>query len=314
MSRAYRQFFEVFLLSLMWGPSFLWNRMASAELGPFSIATVRIALGTLFLLVALWLWKTSLRTIPRRIWLHSMVLGFFANGFPWVCFAEGVRHIPISISALINGTVPLVTVILANLFLTDEKLSRYSLLGILLGMGGFLVIALPPLLDPAAAAQISGMNDQALWGMSICLIGSISYAIAIVYAKRFVSSAPPLVVPTLQLLSSLVYLIPLMWWMEAPQALLTVSAKTWGILFLLGIFATMFAFLIYHRVIRLYGATASSMVTYLLPIIGTILGIICLNETIDGYFWLAAIMIFSGLFVINVKSTAQPIEISKLGN
>ena len=308
MNRNYRQFFEVALLSCMWGPAFLWTKMALVEVGPLSIVTCRIGFGGLLLLLILSLWKVNLKSLPRSIWIHSAILGFFANGFPWACFAESVRHIPISTSALINGSVPILTIILANLFLIDEKLSRYRVLGVLLGLSGFLLIVLMPLLNTDADTMgVDTIVPPSLWGMSLCFFGSLSYAIAIVYAKRFLTQAPPLVVPTIQLLSSLFYLVPLTMVIEGPQGLLNASTQYWMLLGLLALFSTICAFILYHRIIRQYGATASSMVTYLLPIIVTVLGVIFLDETIDHTFWLAALLIFSGVFVVNMKSPlAEP--------
>ena len=288
----YRQFSEVLLLASLWGPAFLWTSIALQDISPITLVSCRIGIGSLILLLILSLRNISLRCVSPTLWGHSFVLGFFNNGFPFLCFAEAVRHIPISLAGLINGSTPIFTILLANIFLADERLSRHRIIGLLLGLSGFLLIVFPQFLS-------QNETTYSLYGVAMGFAGAASYAVGIIYAKRFATQAPPLVMPTLQLLSSLVYLIPLALLLEEVNALWTASSKTWLSLSLLACFSTSLAFMMFYRIVKTYGATPLAMVTYLLPIFGTLLGFFFLNEQMNLIFWLAAGLILGGVFVVN---------------
>ena len=187
--RNYQQFSEVLVLAFLWGPAFLWTVMALEDLAPITLVSCRVGLAGFILLLILFLRRISLRGLPPKLWLHSAALGFFTNGLPFLCFAEAVRYIPISLAALINGTTPILTILLANVFLDDERLSRNRLIGIALGLAGFLIIALPRLFSQDGAGAYS------LYGTGLVFLASASYAIGIVYAKKVATQAPPLVIP-----------------------------------------------------------------------------------------------------------------------
>ena len=121
-----------------------------------------------------------------------------------------------------------------------------------------------------------------------------------VYAKKHVQYAPPLVVPLIQLLTSSLFIVPLAFTFEAPLPdIADAKWPAWTALFFLATFGTAFGFLYYYRIILYQGATAVSMVAYLLPILGTILGVVFLNETLDLSFFLAAACILLGVMVAN---------------
>lgn len=106
--------------------------------------------------------------------------------------------------------------------------------------------------------------------------------------------------PMLQLLTSLSYLIPLAFIFESPLVhIQAASLVAWSGVLGLAVLGTLFAFMMYYRIIARQGATALSMVTYLLPIIGTILGVVFLKEQVSIYFGVAACLILSGVLIVS---------------
>jgi len=281
---------DIFCLAMLWGPSFLFIKIAMRDLAPLTIVTLRIGLGGLFLFIVLKLKKIALPR-DKRLWKHGFILGLFANSFPFICFSFAVLYIPTSLSALINGTTPVLTVLLANAFIEDERLTWNRTVGVLIGLSGFMVLFLPKLMG--FDAEFDSL------GMFLSFLAAASYAIGIVYARLHVQKSPPLVIPTLQLLTSLLYLIPLAFIFEAPSDVFDASISTWGAILGLSVLGTMLAYIMYYRIINKYGATALSMVTYLLPILGTLLGVIFLEETITPPFYIATIFIMMGVMVMN---------------
>jgi len=283
---------DIFVLAMLWGPSFLFCKVAVRDVSPLTIVAIRILLGTLFLFCFIKLKNLRFSRDPK-LWMHCFILGIFANGLPFICYTYAVIYIPTSLSALINGTVPILTVILANLFLSDERLNWNRAIGVLLGMTGFLVIFLPSLLGNGSE---QGFDKT---GIVLSLLGSSCYGIAAVYARKYVKNAPAYTSPCIQLLLSLIYLIPLAFIFETPSDLLLASKETWASIIALGLFGTTLGYIMYYRIVRSQTATSLSMVTYLIPIVGTTLGLLFLNETVGIHFCIAALLILSGILVVN---------------
>lgn len=304
-----RGLLDIILLAMMWGPSFLFIKIAIRDIQPLTLVAIRITLGALILFLVIQYKKLKI-PFNLKYWLHCFILGIFANGLPFICFNYSLVHIPSSLSALINGTTPVLTVILANLFLQDERLTVERAIGVALGIMGFGIIFLPALLGDNNGQSINKL------GILFSLIGSSCYAIAAVYARRFFRNAPPYVAPFTQLLSSLLYLIPLAFIFEQPKDLITASLTTWCAIFALACLGTAFAYLLYYRIIKKQGATALSMVTYLIPIIGTFFGVVFLKEQIGIHFCLAAVFIFLGVLIVNgvIKLPAFHRDKAKIAN
>lgn len=283
---------EIFALAALWGPSFLFIKVATRDIAPFTLVSLRVGLAALLLYVVLKIKNFRLSRNPR-LWGHCFILGFFANGFPFVCFSYSLIHIPSSLSALINGTVPVLTVLLANLFLEDERLTWNRAVGVMLGLSGFLVLFFPLILNTETEIAVRGL------GILLSFLGTCSYAVGIVYAKKYVKKEEPLGVSVLQLATTLSYLIPLACFVEAPLEWAEIALSSWAAVLGLAVLGTMLACILYYRIIARYGATALSMVTYLLPLFGTVLGVVFLKETITLYFYLAGFLILCGILVLN---------------
>ncbi len=290
MSKNQKAFFDIAILAALFAPSFIFIKIAVQEISPITLIALRLGIAGILLFVIL---KLKGIEIPKNLKLLKtcFILGIFANGPPFICFSIALKYIPSSLSALINGTTPLLTIILANIFLEDEGITFKRIVAFLLGFTGFLILFLPALLTDSFSFDTLGIV--------LCFIGSCSYAIAAVYARKSIPKAPPLVAPTLQLLTSFLLLIPFAFIFESPVEVFEASLNAWFSVLGVAIFGTMFAFILYHRIVTEHGATVLSMSAFLLPIFGTLLGVVFLHESLSMNFILAAILILSGIAVMN---------------
>lgn len=287
--------FEIFLLGALWGPSFLFAKVAGADIEPLTIAALRVCIGGLLLYSVLKFRKIRLWKY-RQFWGHCFVVGVFVNGIPWACFNYAVHIIPTSLAALINGTTPVFTIILANIFLRNERLTWSKGIGIGLGLIGCCVLFLPAVLSTFDETHLS----QDIYGILLSFIATACYGMGWVYVQKYLPPLPTLVAPVIQLSSSLLYFIPMALIFESPLETLSLAAMpSWLSVLGLGIFGTACAFIMFYKIIEKHGATAASTVTYLLPIFGAILGVVFLKETLDVAFFIAAMLIFSGVLIVN---------------
>ncbi len=289
---------EMMVLGALSSTSYLFYKLALDDIAPFSLVCLRVGLGGLLLLLLLKLRRVQFPS-PKthfKFWKNCFVLGFFTNGFPFVCFCYSLTTIPTSLSALINGMTPVLTVILANIFLEDERLTLEKILGVILGLSGFGVLFIPALIKTYSSPDAAALDPM---GIMFSFLGSCSYAVGIIYARKYTHKAPPFVVPTLQLLSSLVYLLPIAILIDPPLTLNEVSFNAWGGIFGLCMLGTVCAFVLYHHVLTKFGVTTLAMSNYLLPIFGTLLGVVFLKESLSFNFLLASLLILLGIASVN---------------
>ncbi|MCP4540931.1 MAG: DMT family transporter [Chloroflexi bacterium] len=137
------------------------------------------------------------------------------------------------------------------------------------------------------------------WGLIAVTMAAACYGIAIVYTRKKLRGLPPLVVPTAQLLMATIYLLPLSLLIEHPFILPVPSWSAIGSLLALSIFGTALAFVLYYRILENTSATYTSMVTYLAPGLGVILGVVILNERLGWNTYAGCALILLGVMVVN---------------
>jgi drug/metabolite transporter (DMT)-like permease len=189
------------------------------------------------------------------------------------------------------------TLVIAHFFLPDERMTLKKVLGLLLGFFGVLVLA--------SRAQQNGQNS--LLGMLAVVGASSFYATFIVYSKKVIQGKiEPLVIAAGSFIASaisafvLLNLEPILGG-RAPVPLNTLSADSLLAVFMLGFLNTFIAYLFFYYIIQQLGAFRASNVTYIVPVIGVVLGWLVLGEQIDIRLAIGAALIVCGIAVINVR-------------
>jgi len=281
----------LFLLSLasLWGPSFLFIKIAVAEIPPVSLAALRIGIAALLLVVFLYA-KGGRLTKSFKFWFNVTIAGFFAHALPFILINWGEMHIDSGLASILNGLTPLFTIILANFMVEDDKMTTQKLLGVLVGFVGLFVLVSPSLSLNIKATTL---------GIFAVSIGAACYGFAMVYSRKHLKNSPPLHAPTAQLLVCTVYLVPLSLFVDGPYVLAEVSSNALLSVMILASLGTALAFVVYYKIIETANASYLSLVTYLMPIYGVILGILFLNETFTWQSLMGAALIISGVMIAN---------------
>lgn len=285
----WKNFLLLLVLAALWGPSFLFIKVAVAEIPPLTIVMGRVGIGGILLYVILRLQGRNLPPLGR-VWLHFTFAAIVQNAIPFLLFGWGEQYIDSALAAILNGTTPLFTLLLAHMFTTDDRLTLTKTLGSLIGFSGLALLIAPSLLGGVKATT---------WGLVAVAAASLCYGIAIVYGSRNLRGLPPMVAPTAQLLLATVFMIPLSLILERPFSLPAPSWPALASLVALGVFGTGLAFVVYYRIMEQTSATYVSMVTYLVPIFGVILGVIVLNEQLGWNAYLGCALILLGVMIVN---------------
>ena len=254
-------------LSVLWGGSFLFGKVAVAEIPPLTLAFLRVVTACL----VLWVVVAVLRTaMPATLsaWTPFLLLGFLNNVVPFSLILWGQQEIGAGLASILNATTPVFTVLVAHVALADERLTPGKGVGVLLGLLGVAVLV--------GLDALSGLG-QNVFAPLACLGAALSYGLAATYARRF-RGTPPLAVATGQLTASSLILLPAILLIDAPWTLPMPGAATiWSVL-ALGTASTALAYILYFRIIRTAGATNGALVTLLVPVSAILLGATLLGE------------------------------------
>lgn len=277
----------LFALGCVWGPAFMFMKIAIDSFPPITIAALRVTLAAMTLFIATRIMGISLTGQFAKRWKHYAVMGFFASAFPFCLFPTAVEYIPSSLAGILNATTPIFTCILAH-YVASEPINRRKFLGILGGLAGVLFIYLP---------KLNHQNIGGELGILLAIVASISYAIGMVYAKRNLKDIPFLVAPTWQLIFASIYLIPASLIFDQSFQLQVPTLSATLATLALGVISTALSFTIYYTVLREAGASYLSMSTLLFPIVAIILGYLFLNEQLSWQTFVGTGLILSGLFI-----------------
>jgi drug/metabolite transporter (DMT)-like permease len=228
---------------------------------------------------------------------HLVVLGAFSVAIPFVLITWAERSVDSTIAATITSAVPLFVIAFAAFALRDEPITPNKLVGVAVGLAGVAILVG---FDPAALAGGSLAAELALVG------ATASYAIGGVYARRMVHGLRPMIPAMFQVLFALVMVTVLAFAferpLEAPITPETLFAVAW-----LGLLGSGLAYLVFFRLLRAWGATRTSLVAYLLPIVGIALGALVLREAVDLRLLAGTALIIGGIGVVNSRYGARPL-------
>jgi drug/metabolite transporter (DMT)-like permease len=276
------------ILGSVWSASFLWIKIALDEIGPFTLVAFRVLFGLLFAGGAVLLQR---KAWPRDWtgWFPFLLLGVTSVAIPFFLITWGELSIDSAVASILNATVPLFTIVIAHLFLGDDKMTVQRVLGLFIGFIGVIVLLSE---DLTAGVQSS------ILGQAAVILASVFYAASSVYARRKTQSAPGLVRGAAPLVSA-----TLVMWLIAPvlESPLKVPQLpiTWIAILWLGILGSGLALILWYYLLHEIGPTRTGMVTYIFPLGGVVLGVIFLNEHLSWQLAVGALLIISSIVVVN---------------
>jgi drug/metabolite transporter (DMT)-like permease len=272
-------------LGAIWGSSFLFMKIAVPSLGPVMMIGGRIATGALALTLIAWCIKQPL---PRgREWMPAGVIGMFYVALPLLLWGYASQRLSVSLLSIINATAPLFGALLSLVWpsrLAGARMSGWGLMGLALGFAGVAVLV-------GGEGLHGGVDAQATLA---AFIASLSYGAVSNYTQT-----AKIADPLLNVLGSLwvgtLIVAPLMiaFPLRETPGLAALSAVA-----TLGVLCTAIAYVVFFRLIKQIGAAPALTVTYLIPVFGTLWGVLFLDEQLGMHHILGAAMIFGGIALV----------------
>ena len=279
--------------SALVGSTFLFINIAVQEISPLVIAALRALISGLICWAVMRAYGARLpRT--RKGWTALFWLGLLTCAIPFGTVAWGQQHIESGMGGILFGTMPILAVVLAPIFLAEETFTRRALLGGIVGFAGIILLMSP--------SVVSNAGDQIL-GIVITFLGPVSHTLGAIYARRQ-SELNPRAMVTGSMIFGSVVLVPLAFAVESP---LTLDPGMGAIAAIIatGVF-TGTGFCLYFLVISRVGAMRSSLVPLFFPVVAVVLGAIVLGERLPFEAFIGLALITAGALAVSTRAPAKP--------
>lgn len=287
-----KHWFVFILLGGIWSSSFLWIKIAVQEVGPITLVAFRVLFGLLFGVAVILIQRAQM---PRTFkeWFPLLLLGITNVAIPFFLISWGEQAIDSAVAAILDATVPLLTIVIAHYALHDDKMTVPKVLGLLIGFGGVIILL----------SKDIGASPSSLLGQAAVVLASAFYAGSSVYARKSTEQVPGILRSVGPLLSSTAVMWLAAFTVERPLVIPHLTL-TWIALLWLGILGSGFAFILSYYLIHEIGPTRTTMVTYLFPLGGVILGVSFLGEQLSWQLLAGAGLIIASLAVANWQPKA----------
>ena len=249
---------RLFFVGAIWGGAFIFIALALTDFGPISIATWRVSLGALVLLmIALMIGQKFPRDF--RNWRNIFFVGCLNSAVPFFLISWGQQFISSAESALLMAMGTFFGLVVSHFSSHDERINVSRALGVSIGFIGVLVLVLWDMLE-------SGPGN--LSGQLAVMTAGCSYATSSIVSRRL-THLPMISTSAATMLSASLYMVPLAFLLEDPLPA-TISGSSMFAIIYLGVIATALAMTMRFFIIRANGAVFMSMVGYLVPLFGVL--------------------------------------------
>jgi drug/metabolite transporter (DMT)-like permease len=290
------------LLALIWGSSFLFIRIGVEQLPAFQLVFIRTGIAAVGLIMVVYLRGKRLPTDWRSIG-DLLVLGVVNTVLPFALITWGEMHIESGLASVLQGTAALFTLVVAHFTFTDERISLRKLVGLLVGFLGVVVLA-----SRSTAGEIVQSDaTMHLLGQLAIIVASFCYALGGTYGRKAMQHRlDPVVVAAgamtvAALISGIIAWVSPLLGGPPPISLSQLTPSVLGAVLALGLVNTFGAYLIYYPLVSVLGAARTSMVTYVIPIVGLVLGAIFLGELVDLRLVIGTLLIVGGIGIVNLN-------------
>jgi drug/metabolite transporter (DMT)-like permease len=290
------------LLALIWGSSFLFIRIGVEQLPPFQLVFIRTGIAAVGLTLVVYLRGKRLPTDWRSIG-DLLVLGVVNTVLPFALITWGETRIESGLASVLQGTAALFTLVIAHFTFADERITLRKLAGLLIGFLGVVVLASRSTTETIVPSD----STLHLLGQLAVIVASFCYALGGTYGRKamqhrldpVVVAAGAMTVATV-LSGVIAYAAPALGG-APPISLGQLTPLVLGAVLALGIVNTFGAYLIFYPLVAVLGAARTSMVTYVIPVIGLVLGAIFLGEQVDLRLVIGTLMIVGGIGIVNLN-------------
>ena len=291
----------IVLLGFMYGSTLVASRFSVGQFAPATYIGLRLSLAALAHATIYQFSASRAWSRDRNVWQHALLLGVIGTAVPMTAIVTALTYLSSGMASILITINPAVTVLLAHFFLHDEKLNTRKIVGIVLALSGTALLTVRGETGLADVAKANPIGYILMF--TSILLGSSST----VYARKYMRTFDAFDVASIRMLAAALAVMPLSLLLVGFD-LTAVTPTGYGALGYASLMGTFGGMMLAFYIIKRFGATASAMTAYVVPIITNIGGILLLGETFTvGMLW-GALLIVAGIFIINQRRRPRTVE------
>jgi drug/metabolite transporter (DMT)-like permease len=249
------------VMCVLWGVPYLMIKVATDEVSAPVLVLARTGVGAVVLLPPAL--RSGSLVMLRRCWPWVVAFAVVEIIGPWWLTSDAELRLSSSMTGLLIAAVPIIAVLMARFFGETERLTTIRLAGLLVGLAGVVLLAIPNLGGYTAVS------------VGEVLIAAIGYAMAPLIAAHRLAAVPGVVqMAGCLTFASLFYIAPAVATWPATMP----SVKVLSALAGLAVLCTALGFVVFFELIREVGATRATVVTYVNPAVAVVAGVVLLDE------------------------------------
>ncbi|HXH21514.1 MAG TPA: DMT family transporter [Dehalococcoidia bacterium] len=270
-------------VGLIWGASFLFIRVSLDEVSTLQAVAFRAA-GGAFVLGAVVALRPRKPRLTGAIAARLVGLSLVATVAPFLLITWSETRIESGTAAILNALMPIFTLLLAAGLFDDERLTTRALGGAFLGFAGVALLS---------GGRAGGLDGRALVGEGAVVLATLCYAGGNIMVRSLVRSVEGIVISAGQITISAAVTVVALLLLETPRFHL--SWDVWGSLAAMAFLGTGLAYILYYWLIEHAGSFRSSLVTYVIPVVGVALGAVVLDEPVTAATLAGGVLIALGV-------------------
>jgi drug/metabolite transporter (DMT)-like permease len=282
----------VLLTGLLLGSSLVMSRFGLGQFEAMTFVALRLLGGSIVFLIAYFVFRV--RAWPRDpvLWGKAAVFGLIGSALTMTGFTNALKYQSSGVTSLLTTLGPVITAIMAHLFLKDDTFTRRKVIGAFLAFAGAGLLLVR---GESGLAQFA----RADWrGYAWTILGVASNAAGLVYARRFLQGFDSFQVTSIRIFTGAVIILAVVapgqgfdFSRVQPSGMLAVAYVS--------VMATFFAFLLYFQMVQKFGATVAAQTENVVPMVATLLGVLFLHEQFTLTMGTGMGLILAGLWVFD---------------
>jgi drug/metabolite transporter (DMT)-like permease len=278
------RFVYLAILALVWGSSFILIKRGLVALTPYQLGSLRMVFAAVFLLI---IGFNSIKNIELRHWKYLALTAVFGTFIPVFLFSVAQTQISSSVSAILNSLTPLNTLVL-GIILFKIDFQRRQIFGVFIGLMGSALLIFN------GAANHTGQNYNYA---ALLVIASVCYAMNVNFIKMYLSDLNPLSITTGNFIVMLIPASLVLYFSDFFEAVqVQETQNVIGYIAILGIVGTALANILFYKLIKISSPVFASSVTYLIPVVAFMWGLVD-NESLTAIQFLGAVIIMFGVYL-----------------
>lgn len=273
---------------MLWGSNFVFGSILVKQFPPLFLADVRLLFTSLFLLGYAWLTKKFVR-IKRREWGLLILLALVGTLANQTAYFNGLLTTDATTAAMILSLAPIVTAILASLFL-KEKLTVNMMMGSILALiGVFLVIG-----------NKAGLSLSK--GVFLIVIAMITFSSSMIIIRKLTESMHPFITTVYSTVLGTLFLTPTAWLSLDSTSHISHEVWAWLLLIATAIFMQGICGIVWNQQLKIVGTGRAAIFLNLQPFVAMLVGFLLLGSHVTSIQVAGSFMIVAGVIVATMRN------------